>query len=566
MKSIHIAVIAGFLAIAGFFGLAARCAWLGYWNFEDYAKQAGKPQNTIVTEPARRGSILDCRGRVLAASEKSYLIFAEPRAIDDAKAVANELAPLIDMPAHDICINITESRNSGFVKIRSSVSLDEPLIRRINMIRGIGIQTEWTRIYPTAELTSHVVGFTRSDHVGAEGLELQYDRQLSGTDGRLVFYADAMRRPIALKSLESHPVDGSDLITTIDVSIQGIVREELLTQINAFKAESGIGIVMDPYTGAILAMVCLPDYNPVQREKLNTDAMRNRCLTDPYEPGSIFKPMVAAWALDCGVINTTEQIFCENGNYHGKGFGTIGEYRRGFGNLTVGEILQESSNIGMAKIGQRMGAQKIYEGITVFGFGKPTGLDLQGEQAGTVRPLAKWSGYSVARVPFGHEVNVTAIQIARAFCILANSGRSIQPHLVKATIDKDGRTIKLKHSTATAGYIIKPEVAKWIVSKALVDVVNKGTGRNAKLERWQVFGKTGTANIANVGGSGYDEQNYVASFAGGAPAENPKIVVLVSIRKPDRSLGKGYTGGAISAPAAGKIIERTLNYLEKSSI
>jgi len=289
-------------------------------------------------------------------------------------------------------------------------------------------------------------------------------------------------------------------------------------------------------------------------------------LTDPYEPGSIFKPIVVAAALDVGAITPSTIIDCEHGHYSGKGFGTIGEYsNHAYGNMTPKEILVESSNIGMAKIGQKMGAQKLYTGLSMFGIGKKTGIDLPGEGDGVLWPAAKWTGYSVTRIPFGQEVSVTAIQIIRAFCTLANGGRPVTPYVVQAWVEKDAngkpQITKVRAPDPPAGLVVKPEVAKWIVTDALVGVVKEGTGKKAALKKWQVFGKTGTANIANSETKGYTE-NYIASFVGGAPAENPKVMVMVSIRKPDRKLGKGYTGGAVAAPVVGKILERTLTYMD----
>jgi cell division protein FtsI (penicillin-binding protein 3) len=271
-----------------------------------------------------------------------------------------------------------------------------------------------------------------------------------------------------------------------------------------------------------------------------------------------------ALAIDGGVVRQDEKIYCEEGSYHGKGFGSIGEYGgHRYGTLTVGEILTFSSNVGMAKIGQKLGKSRLYSGLKRFGFGKETGIELPGEAEGYLPPLRDWTGYSVTRIPFGQEVSVTAIQLVRAFCILSNGGRSVRPFLVGAMVDNDGRIIEARQPEPSAGFVISEKVAKWIVTDAMVGVVNEGTGRPAKLEKWQVFGKTGTANIAERGRRGYSQTDYVASFIGGAPAEDPKVLVLVSIRKPRISLGKGYTGGPVAAPVVGAIIEKTLTYLEK---
>jgi len=308
-------------------------------------------------------------------------------------------------------------------------------------------------------------------------------------------------------------------------------------------------------------MVSLPDFDPDDIGTTDPNNFRSRAITDWYEPGSILKPVVVAIALEAGAVNKTEQIFCENGNYRGRGFGRIGEYRRGFGNLTVKEILINSSNIGMAKIGQRLGKNKLYDGLKLFGFGGKTGIELPGEVNGLLRPPNTWTGYSVTRIPFGQEICVTGMQLIRAFSILANGGRLVRPFMVRAIVDNDGNITELKRPPPPVGYIIKPEVAKWVVGEAMASVVNEGTGKRAKLDKWQVFGKTGTANIARSDSRGYSDSEYVASFVAGAPAEDPAIVVLVSICKPNRSLGKGYTGGAVSSPVAAKILEKTLTYL-----
>jgi cell division protein FtsI/penicillin-binding protein 2 len=318
-------------------------------------------------------------------------------------------------------------------------------------------------------------------------------------------------------------------------------------------------------------MVSLPSFDPNNISSADPDTFRNRALTDQFEPGSILKPIVTAIALDAGVLNQSEKIFCENGNYRGKGFGRIGEFNyHKYGNLTAREILIKSSNIGMAKIGQRLGKKRLYKGLTLFGFGRKSGLDLPGEAHGLLRTTDKWTGYSVTRIPFGQEISATAIQIIRAFCILANGGRSVCPFLVKAIVDNDGCIIELKQPPPSVGFVISPEVAKWVVTDPMVGVVNEkqngGTGWRAKLEKWQVFGKTGTADIAKADERGYSDDATIASFIAGAPAEEPAVLVLVSIRKPNRKLGKGHTGGAVASPVAAKILEKTLSYLEKHQL
>ena len=547
--------------MVSFLALAGRCFYLQYYRNKQYSEACLTQQRSYRKLLPQRGVILDCRGRVLAASNKIQTIFAEPRVIKDAKETSSALAPIVDIGAHIICQEILESNNPGFVKILANASADQCNAAR--KIYGIGIQSDWQRHYPMGRLAANVVGFTGRDNSGLEGIELKYDKALSGSAARNIFFADVFRRPIRAKQQDGILTNGKGIILTIDATIQQFTRDELVKQYENYQAESAVAIVAEPKSGAILAMVSLPDFDPVDIRSTDPNNFRSRAITDFYEPGSVIKPIVASIALDAGVVNRTEKIFCENGSYHGKGFGTIGEYRRGFGNLTLKEILIHSSNIGMAKIGQRLGKERLYEGLKLFGFGTKTGIELPGEVDGLLWPVDKWTSYSPTRIPFGQEICVTGMQLIRGFCILANGGRLVRPFLVRAIVDNDGNIIELKRPPPPVGYIIKNEVAKWIVTDAMVGVVNTvgGTGKRAQLEKWQVFGKTGTANIAKSNVRGYSDRDYMASFVAGAPAKDPAIVVLVSVRKPNRSLGKGYTGGVVAAPVAANIIEKTLTYL-----
>jgi len=502
---------------------------------------------------------------VLAASNRIQNIFAEPRAIEDVKETSSELAPVLDIGAHEICRQILEGKNPGFVRIKRDADVLQ--CSAAVRIKGIGAQTDWQRSYPTGYLFGNIIGFTSRDNRGLEGIELKYDKELSGSGVQNVFYADVRRRPICLKEQNGTLADGVGIILTFDATIQQIVRDELLKQYRDFEAESAVAIVAEPKTGAILGMVSIPDFDPGDLESTDPNSRRNRLITDQFEPGSMIKPIIVAIAVDNGTIRKDEKIFCENGNYSGKGFGRVNEYRNHrFGDLNIREVLIKSSNIGMAKIGQKMGQKKLYDGLKLFGFGEKVGVELPGEVEGLLRPTSQWSSYSVTRIPYGYELNVTAMQMLQAYCILANGGRMVRPYLVKAIVDNNGEIVQIKRPVPPVGYIIKREVAEWIVQDCLVGVVNErsngGTGWRAKLDKWQVFGKTGTANIARVGQKGYEDNSNIASFVAGAPVEDPEIVVLVSIRRPNGGLGKGDSGGSVASPVVGRIIEKALTYLE----
>ncbi|MHC4212960.1 MAG: peptidoglycan D,D-transpeptidase FtsI family protein [Planctomycetota bacterium] len=565
MRIVRVTICFMLILIVALLSLVARCFYLQYFRNSHYNSQSVHQKRMLVTEYPQRGEILDRRGRVLGASNKYKTIKAERRIIKDAVKPAGLLAPILNIEGMELCRMIEQSRNPGSVKLKENASEEE--CRQARKIYGIGVDTYWRRYYPMGSLASHIVGFTSIDNRGLGGVELECNSQLSGQAGRDILLADSRRRPIRLLKQSERLEDGSGIILTIDTTIQQFTRSALLEQYEAFEAEAAMAIVAEPHTGAILAMVSLPDYDPENISSADPESLRNRAITDQFEPGSIFKPITVALALDAGLVNKTEKIFCEDGHYYGKGFGRIGEYRNHrYGNMTIKEILVKSSNIGVAKIGQRLGKDRLYTGIRRFGFGKRTGIDLPGEVEGFMWPVGKWTGYSVTRVPFGQEITVTAIQVVRAFCILANGGHAVQPFVVRAMVDHKGKITKLKRQKLpSVGYVIKPEVAKWVVGDALAAVINEGTGKRARLDKWQIFGKTGTANIAKSNERGYSDSDYVASFVAGGPAEDPRIVVLVSIRKPNKKLGKGYTGGAVASPVAAKIIEKTLTYLDVPS-
>jgi len=526
-----------------------------------------RQQYAVLKEEPQRGVIVDSQSRILAASNRADNVFADPMIVKDARQIASQLQEILNYPGYEICRIIDESKNPRFTKIIEGITPSQRDAILTARLPGIGIQSVWQRYYPTGSLMSHVIGFVGSDQSPLAGLELKYDSYLKGSEGENVLFVNSMRQPIGFKTPETIVNDGYGLILTIDASIQQFVRQALLKQLNAYNAESAVAVVMEPKTGAVLSLVSLPDFDPDNITKQHPGNLKNTAMTDPFEPGSIFKPIVAAIALDAGVIDFDEVIYCEMGDYHGKGFGRIGEFgNHKYGNLTIKGILTHSSNIGMAKIGQKMERQKqkqkLYDGLKLFGFGAKTGIDLPGEEPGMLHPVKTWTGYSITRIPFGHEITVTAIQIAQAYATLANHGRIVSPYLLKAIVDSSGNVSLLKRKAPSAGFIIDPKVADWIVKDALVNVVEEGTGTRAALKKWQVFGKTGTANIAGDEKEGYDQKNYVSSFAGGAPAEDPELIVVVAIVKPDRSLGKGYSGGRVAAPVVKEILENSLTYLQ----
>ena len=299
-------------------------------------------RHAVIGAQPRRGLILDARGRILAASVKTYNVFAEPRYlledVEKLKTTAMALQEVLNEPGHELCAMIDTSRNPGYVKLKQDIGFEEKKLLQETHIPGVGLEIDWRRFYPAGHLTGHVLGFVGAENTGLAGLEIKYDSTLCGQSGKEVFVVDNRRRPIgAQPGISSEVQDGENLVLTIDAVIQRYVYEALQKQVAAYEAESGVAMVMNPWTGAILAMVSLPDYDPMQFSTTDQDKMRNRILTDPYEPGSIFKPIVAAVALEAGAIGYEEKFDCEMGYFARYRIGEFGNHR--YGMLSTREIL-----------------------------------------------------------------------------------------------------------------------------------------------------------------------------------------------------------------------------------
>jgi cell division protein FtsI/penicillin-binding protein 2 len=404
-----------------------------------------------------------------------------------------------------------------------------------------------------------LVGFVAPDGHGVSGLEYQCESWLHGENGLKTVVRDARRKAFWLADEGYRPPrDGFHVVLTIDAAIQSAAERELEKAVKACEAESGVAIVMHPKTGAILALANFPGFDPNEYGDYGAARYRNRALTDPYEPGSTFKPFVASAALAAGAVRLGEVFDCERGQFV-DGARVLHDHHP-YGLLTFEDIVIKSSNIGMAKVGKKLGNERMYQGVKAFGFGETTGVDLLGEDPGMVHPLAKWNSFTTTSVPMGHEIGVTSLQITRAFCAFANGGKLIRPYVIRAVLAADGTVVRDFSDPAPLGQALSPEAANTMKEKVLTAVVNQGTGSKAKLPRYQVFGKTGTAQIAKQGGGGYKQRDYVGSFIGGAPASDPQLVTFVAIRRPNPA--KGYYGGTIAAPAVREILSYALAYLQ----
>ncbi|ARN57580.1 peptidoglycan D,D-transpeptidase FtsI family protein [Sedimentisphaera salicampi] len=546
-----------------------------------------------VDKRARRGVIVDARGNLLAVSKLKEDVFIDGAAMlspyknesrrhyiarYETIAKLEELLGLPDCSIEKkiyktpkdryrhiiVARGINQEQRTKFDKIfEYRWDEDSEEITR-SRLYGTGIDYRWEREYPMGRLFCHTVGYAGQQKAGSEGLERYYFDLLSGEKGMQRFLVDSGRRPVSRLGGETGAKNGKSIILNLDSVIQMFASDALEKRCEKFKAESGFAIVMNPQTGGVMAMANYPDYDPENLGQSEPSSRRNRAVTDLFEPGSVVKPLIMAGAVDMGAVSKGRIIDCEDGMFYRRGSGRIQEYNyHRYGNLPLKEILIKSSNIGMAKIGLILKKKGLHECLEKIGFTYKTDIDLPGERSPKIRPLDRWTGYSVTRIPFGQEIGITGIQILRAYCAVANGGRSVRPYLAKAVIDNDGNTVQqLGADFERYGKIFSEDTCDFIMD-ALAGVVNSedGTGKNAAMEDYTVFGKTGTANIYDPATGQYSNKHYTASFVGGAPFKEPRAVVLVSIRKPDRSLGMGYSGGRVSAPVVKEILDNTLDYL-----
>lgn len=511
---------------------------------------------------ARRGTIFDARGRVLAGSRQVPSAFADPSGIEQVDQTAAAAAAILQMDAGQVEEHIRHSSSPRFCWVKHRVSAAEAqAVRRAN-IAGIGLIHEPVRHYPEGTSMGQVLGFVGKDGQGLEGIELARDAHLRGTDGQVWTVRDVRRRSIRVSDDRGRPgtdpIDGGHVVLTLDSVIQGFLEEQLADRVEQFEAHSGVGVVMDPGTGDVLAMACYPPFAPAEYQRYAPLLRRNRVVTDMVEPGSTFKPFVASGALVEGVVSREETIFCHNGLH------VIGRRRlhdaSPHGHMTFAEIVARSSNIGMAIIGERMGNAAIHRIVRRFGFGQRADIDFPGESPGSVLPLSKWTSYSTSSVPMGQEIAVTPLQLITAFCAILNDGVSLRPRVLRALLSPEGTVVEEFVGPQPVRRVLPIETARYLSQEVLVAVVNGGSGRRAALPNYQVLGKTGTAQVPYEDRRGYEPEAYLASFVGAAPAEDPRLAVLVMINRPNPRLG--YYGSVVSAPAVREILAETLAYLQ----
>ena len=430
---------------------SARAFYLQVIQKEQLVKLAEKQHQKSVPLTPGRGAIYDRNSTPLAVSIEMDSCYAEPRNIENIAETTAKLAPLLGMPKEQLEKKLAGSK--GFVWLLRRMPPDQAQKIRELDLDGVGFVKESKRFYPNAEMAGHVLGFTGLDPEGLEGIELKYDSSILGSTGFLVTERDALGRDVAQKgTYVKEASKGNSVTLTLDKNIQYITEKELAAAVESSKAKGGIALVMEPQTGRVLAMANYPSFNPNSYSKYPSAALRNKSITDSFEPGSTFKVFLIAAALEDKIIGPQDGFNCENGSYS-IGGRTIHDTHR-YGRLSVAEILKYSSNIGAAKIGAKLGQERLYSGLRRFGFGARSGIDLPGEVGGYMRDRSQWFGVDLATISFGQGVSATTIQLGAALSAVANGGNLMKPYLVERISDENGTVIKkFAPEVQTPGYL-----------------------------------------------------------------------------------------------------------------
>lgn len=542
--------------MAVFFLLVLRLAWLQLVRGTWYQQQALRNRiREVVVEP-KRGVIYDRKGNELAVSisaDAVYGIPAEVKQSGKAAWIARKVAEILNMKESEVYERLTRNQHSVWVKFK--VEPEQARALRRLRLPGIGIVPKPQRFYPKKNLAAHVLGIAGDYNQGLEGIEVAYDRELSGIPGRLLVEYDAAGREIPESTHKFiEPEQGLNLVLTIDQTIQYFAERELEKVVRERRPKSATIIVMDPRTGEILALANRPDFDPNEYHKYPAQARRNIAISNSYEPGSTFKVVTLAAALEEGLVSRNDRFF-------DPGYIKVGDrimhcwLPGGHGSESLAEVVQNSCNPGFISIGLRVGTEKFYKYIKAFGFGQPLGIDLPGEAAGILMPQKNVKQVDLASMSIGQANAVTPLQLISAFAAIANGGKLMRPHLVKELRNSKGEVVK-RFQPQVIRQVISAETAREM-QDLLEKVVSNGTGRNAYIEGYSVAGKTGTAQKPAPGG-GYSQTDYVASFVGFAPVDDPRLAVLVVVDTPQ---GYPYYGGTVAAPIFREVVRDSLRYL-----
>lgn len=503
-----------------------------------------------------RGIIFDRNQNRLAMNIEVESVQIKPSLVKDKKHTAKILATHLKMDRGKVLRDLTSRKRPYWIKRKCDLKEIKKL-HRFNL-PGVRFISEQKRVYPKRELAASITGIVGVDNKGFAGTEYFHQSILKGTTVHRVIETDAKGRNIrSVSEMGKAQSKSRDVVLTIDEVIQFITEHHLKKQVEKFQADSGMALVMEPYTGEVYAMANFPQFNPNKYQAYSKENRKNRIITHSYEPGSIFKPITAAAALDSGEIESTDALFfCENGSFRVKSKTYHEAANHKFGWLTLKSIIAKSSNIGSIRIAQTLGPKRFYKYIRKFGFGKKTGIDLPGESAGLLARQSKWSGLSLPSISFGHEIGVTPIQMATAWSAIANGGNLVLPQVTKLIL-KNGQ-VERPFTPKIIRRVISEKTSRQMI-EVLKYAVKEGTGASAAVPGFETAGKTGTAQMIDKKSGTYFKNKYLASFVGFVPADAPKIVVLVMIENPRKS----HYGSTVAGPVFRDIAKEVLRYLNE---
>ncbi len=548
------------IALVLFAGLAARLWAIQIMHHDYYLREARLRQGRRWPVPAPRGNIYDRNGNPLALNLKLFSVAADPALVGPPERAAKELAPRLRIPEEELRKKLAAKRGRRYVLLRRSV--DEVIAGGVRALElgGVIVSTEWKRAYPYGELAASLLGFIGRDRKGMSGIEKVLDGRLAGTEGEMLVMLDG-RRPRSRTQIPSRTVvteemiPGGSVVLTIDLDIQAIAEEELKKAVEAADAAGGAVIVMDPKSGEVLALATRPGFDPNEYRQYPAKTWVSQAVVGVYEPGSTFKLVTACAAIEEGVMSHGETHQCTGSRMVGRHEISCALHggTRAHGRVDLDDMVIESCNTGMATVALKMGPERMYRWAKRLGFGEKTGIELAGESRGILSPAREWSRVQLANIGFGQGIAVTPLQLLRAYCAVANGGWLVHPHVVKAITDAAGRMEPTK--TPKPARVLSDKTVERMRG-LLVGVVEEGTGKRARLPGRRVAGKTGTAQKPTPE-QGFRAEKYVGSFVGFAPAQDPRIAVLVAIDEPRGS----HYGGVVAAPAFRAICERVLTYL-----
>ena len=544
--------ILGGILLLWFCAICLRLVYLQIFQYGEFQQRASRQQQRTVEISPKRGVIYDRAGRELAMSISVDSGFAVPTEIPDLAQTISLITHITKDDPREVLARCKASRTFCWIARKASAETAER-IKALNL-KGIYFEKESKRFYPKRELAAQVLGYVGMDDEGLSGIELEFEEQLRGKPGRMLIQVDARRKNF--NRIEKQPDPGENIVLTIDQNIQYVAERELETAMEQTRARAGTVVVANPRSGEILALANRPTFNPNLSRRITPEALKDRAVSDVYEPGSTFKVVTISAALEEKITNPNEIFDCQMGSIVVNGM-RIRDHKA-FGLLPVSDILARSSDVGAIKIALRLGEQRFYKYIRAFGFGEQTGIELPGETRGLAKPLNRWSKVSIGAISMGQEIGITPLQLTALVSTIANDGVWVAPRIVAGRTEPRSTPQMIAFQPGTQRRVLSPLVAAQMKQMMTGVVLNPhGTGRKAILEGYSSAGKTGTAQKVDPGTRGYSRTNYVASFAGFAPVNNPAITVAVIL---DSAVGL-HQGGQIAAPVFQRVAQQVLAYL-----